>query len=112
MLTAYFDRLLVSRLAISVIYDELVNTTNNGLPFLNNVFNANSSLGNYITFLLSRSNLGISNGGIFTIGEVDQNWSAVTDQAKVAIAQDFGQWIGLMDSVIVNGKTYDGHGLL
>ncbi len=79
---------------------------------MSNIFNSNSSAPNIITFLLSRSNLGITDGGIFTIAEVDTNWDAVVNQSKIAIAQGTGQWIGVMDGVIVNGKNYTGHGLL
>ena len=88
------------------------NTSHNGAPLPNNIFGLNSNVPNYITFLLSRSNLGVTDGGIFTIGETDPNWSAVVNQSKIAIAQDFGQWVGLMDAVVVNGKSMDGHGIL
>ncbi|KAJ3557413.1 hypothetical protein NM688_g1478 [Phlebia brevispora] len=100
------------KFSISVIYNALINTTSNGLPLLNNIFNVYPQDPNYITFLLGRTNLGISDGGIFTIAEVDSSWSAVVNQSKIAIAQGLGQWIGLMDAVIVNGETFTGHGLL
>lgn len=100
------------RYNISVIYNNLANTSYNGLPLLNQIFNANSSIPNYITFLLARSNLGQTDGGIFTVGEVDPSWSAVTNQSKVAVAQGLNQWIALLDGVVVNGKNITGHGML
>lgn len=54
----------------------------------------------------------MTDGGIFTISETDPSWGAVVNQSKIAIAQDFGQWVGLMDAVVVDGKSIDGHGIL
>ncbi|KAF7789586.1 hypothetical protein EIP86_000532 [Pleurotus ostreatoroseus] len=103
----------LSSYVISSVYNTLSNGTSfNGLPLLFNIFNLNTTAPSYITFLLSRSNLGITDGGIFTISEVDPSWSAVQNQSKIAIAQGLGQWVGVMDAVIVNGKNYTGHGLL
>lgn len=79
---------------------------------MTNVFSAYANVSTYITFLLTRSNLGISDGGIFTVGETDSNWSQIANQTKIPVVQELKQWIVLMDGVIVNGKNYTGHGLL
>lgn len=76
------------------------------------IFNSNTSNPSYITFLLARSNLGMSDGGIFTISETDPAWSEVHNQSKVPIAQGLNQWVGLMDGVRVNGKNFTGNGTL
>lgn len=54
----------------------------------------------------------MTDGGIFTIGEVDSDWSNVTNQPKLPVFYDEPQWAILMDKVIVNGNEISGHGLL
>ena len=65
-----------------------------------------------MTFLLSRGNLGISEGGIFTIGEVNSNWAEVTNQPHLPIVEVIGRWLTVADAFIVNGESLSGHGLL
>ena len=77
-----------------------------------NLFSAYPNISTYITFLLTRSNLGVSDGGIFTIGETDPNWTKVLDQPQLPVLEKTHQWITLMDGVTVNGKNYTGHGIL
>ena len=90
------------------------NTTNLGYPLLNNIFASNPDTPNHITFLLSRSLLGITNGGLFTIGETAPGFDAITSQPTIAVDpwHDLGQWVGLMEGVVVNGKLFTGHGQL
>lgn len=52
---------------------------------MHNLFGAYPNISTYITFLLTRSNLGISDGGIFTIGETDPNWTKVLDQPQIEV---------------------------
>lgn len=94
------------------MYDKLNGTSYNGKPVMYNLFDSDPNIPTYITFLLARSNLGISDGGIFTIGEIDPNWTQIVNQTKVPVLQKTGQWLSFMDSVTVNGKNYSGHGLM
>lgn len=79
-----------------------------------NIFSTYTNVSTYMTFLLARSDLGITDGGIFTIGDVDPNWSAVLNQTKVPVIQTGAdqQWAALVDGMIVDGKNYSGHGIL
>lgn len=98
---------------ISMIYTTLAaNTSFNGLPVLYNVFASNLNVSNYFTFLLARSNLGITDGGIFSVGDVDPHWSSVLNQTRLPVVQALEQWVVLMDGVVVDGKHYTGHGVL
>ena len=81
-------------------------------PVMTNVFGSYTNQSEFITFLLARTNLGVSSGGIFTVGEVDSDWTNITNQTQIPVVQELGQWIALMDGVIVNGQNYSGHGLL
>lgn len=98
---------------ISEVYTTLACKNNTGgLPVLYNIFASNPSLPNYFSFLLSRSNLGVTDGGIFSVGEVDPNWSAVLNQTQIPVVSQLEQWISVMDGVVVDGKNFSGHGLL
>lgn len=98
---------------ISQIYLALAsNTPLNGNPLMYNVFSAYPNVSNHMTFLLSRSELGITDGGIFTIGDVDPNWSSILNQKQIPVVSALQQWIGITDGIIVNGKNITGHGLL
>lgn len=63
-----------------------------------------------MTFLLARSELGATDGGILTIGEVSPDWAAVTSQPKIATIPGRQEWVGYMDAMVVDGKRYSGHG--
>ena len=65
-----------------------------------------------MTFMLSRSIFGVTDGGSFTIGEVDPNYTQILDTPKYTVYKDTSQWVTLMDSVIVNGENFGGGGLL
>ena len=97
---------------LSQIDGNLKNTTFNGNPVLNNIFSTYSNLSNYMSFQLSRSNLGITDGGIFTLGEVPSNFSGVLEQPVVPVISQTTRWIGVGDGMIVNGETYIGNGIL
>lgn len=64
-----------------------------------------------MTFLLSRSELGLTDGGIFTIGEVEPDWANVTSQEKLPLVGE-PYWSIFMDKVVVNGTEFCGNGLL
>ncbi|KAI0091518.1 aspartic peptidase domain-containing protein [Irpex rosettiformis] len=97
---------------ISNVYRKLNDTSFNGETVMNNLFSAYSNISTYITFLLTRTNLGKSDGGIFTIGETDPNWTKVLDQTPLPVRAKTDEWITFMGGVSVNGKNYTGHGLL
>ncbi|KAI0766085.1 aspartic peptidase domain-containing protein [Irpex lacteus] len=102
----------LSSSAVSRVYSKLNNTEYNGQTVMHNLFGAYPNISTYITFLLTRSNLGISDGGIFTIGETDPNWTKVLDQPQIEVLTETDQWITFMGGVSVNGKNYTGHGFL
>ncbi|KAI0701485.1 aspartic peptidase domain-containing protein [Cytidiella melzeri] len=96
---------------ISQVQKQLNGSAFNGQTVMYNLFDAYPNTSTYITFLMARSNLGTSDGGIFTVGETDPNWSQILDQPKQHVLHKLDQWLTLMDGVIVNGKNYSGHGL-
>ena len=88
------------------------NTSYNGNPLLYNIFSAYPNVSNYMTFQLARSDLGITSGGVFTIGEVDPALSAVQNATQIPVVAGSYQWVGLTDGIVVNGQNFSGHGLL
>ncbi|EKM50641.1 uncharacterized protein PHACADRAFT_152796 [Phanerochaete carnosa HHB-10118-sp] len=97
---------------LSQIYERLQNTTFGGLPVLYNIFETYSNVSNFITFQLVRSKLGITEGGVFTIGDVDPNLSAVLNQTQLPVIEALNQWVVFMDGIVVDGKKFTGHGFL
>lgn len=49
-------------------------------------------------------------GGVFAIGEVSPNFTAVLDAPKMEVVSASNQWLTVMDGVVVNGTFFDGHG--
>ncbi|OBZ66133.1 hypothetical protein A0H81_13730 [Grifola frondosa] len=90
------------------------NSSYKGLPFLDNVlkgffFYPNES--NYMTFLLSRSEIGITNGGVFTIAELDSDHANVTQAPKLNVFTN-GGWTTFMDGVRINGELFTGNSVI
>ncbi|KDQ56687.1 hypothetical protein JAAARDRAFT_36180 [Jaapia argillacea MUCL 33604] len=87
----------------------------NGASFLDNVFMIYPSEPNFITFQLSRDpNLGVTSGGVFTIGEVGTGLEAVSKSPVlkvVEVSNTVPFWSTPMDGVVVNGKTFNGHSI-
>ncbi|KDQ56686.1 hypothetical protein JAAARDRAFT_194660 [Jaapia argillacea MUCL 33604] len=87
----------------------------NGASFLDNVFMIYPSEPNFITFQLSRDpNLGVTSGGVFTIGEVGTGFEAVSKSPVlkvVEVSNNAPYWSTPMDGVVVNGKTFNGHSI-
>lgn len=90
----------------SNVYKALANTSYNGDPVLYNLFSAYPSVSNYITFLLRRSGLGITEGGIFTIGDVDATLSPVLNQTQIPVFPGSPYWITSMEGIVVNGQNF------
>lgn len=95
----------------SEIYKNLQGTQYNGSPLLDNIFAAYPNTPNYMTFSLARSNLGITDGGVFTIGSVDPQWPTLTNQPKLAVYAP-NAWLIYMDGIKVNGQPHTGGGFL
>lgn len=58
--------------------------------------------------MLSRSeSTGTTDGGVFTIGEVDSSYSAITQQPELEVVSS-DRWIVFMDGMIVNGQETTG----
>ncbi|KAI0926033.1 hypothetical protein AcW1_008309 [Taiwanofungus camphoratus] len=96
-------------LASSVFY-ELNGTQYDGFPFLVNIFNFYPDEPNFITFLLSRSNIGITQGGVMTIAELVANLTEITSTPKLPVISELS-WETYMDGVYVNGEFLTGHSL-
>ncbi|TDL24668.1 acid protease [Rickenella mellea] len=97
---------------LSAISNTLQTTTFSGKTLLENVFAANPSEPNYITFQLSRSETtGTTSGGTFTIGEVNSTLSGISNAPKLNVVSK-DRWIVFMDGIIVNGKNVTGNSAL
>ncbi|KZT07621.1 acid protease [Laetiporus sulphureus 93-53] len=94
--------------SLSSVFNHLVNSSYDGFPFLVNVFNLNPDEPNFITFLLSRSDFGYTEGGIMTIAELVSNYTEITNAPKLPVVSEFG-WETYMDGVYINGEYYTGH---
>ncbi|KAH9903455.1 aspartic peptidase domain-containing protein [Cubamyces lactineus] len=94
----------------SQIYSTLKNTSweDNAAPVLYNLFKHEPDLPNYTTFLMDRTEIGISDGGVLTVSEVLSNMTEVLD-APLITSPVAGQWTTVVDGVYVNGELLTGH---
>ncbi|RPD60497.1 acid protease [Lentinus tigrinus ALCF2SS1-7] len=94
----------------SEIYSLLSNTTyeENGRAILYNLFEHEPDLPNYTAWLMSRSELGITDGGVLTVSEVLSNMTAALDAPRFdsPIPAD---WTTYMDGLYVNGRLISGY---
>ncbi|KAJ3518437.1 hypothetical protein NM688_g9439 [Phlebia brevispora] len=96
----------------SEIVYELNQTNFKGTPLIDNIFSMWPSDPNYMSFLLTRNNLGITDGGIFTIGEVAETLSDIQNATKLMVANPgWGAWVTFMDAVTINGVNYTGNSM-
>ncbi|KAI0634470.1 aspartic peptidase domain-containing protein [Trametes polyzona] len=98
----------------SDIYPLLENTSyqENATPIMHNVgthilFEHEPDLFNFTTLLMSRSEFGVTDGGVVTISEVLPNMSGILDAPKIDSVTE-GKWTVAMDGVYVNGEFLDG----
>ncbi|KZT73137.1 acid protease [Daedalea quercina L-15889] len=103
--TAGFDvgLLGVGPPAGSSVTAQLSNSSYDGYPFL-----VNPDEPNFIAFLLSRSDAGITDGGVMSIGELVQDYVAVLDQPKLSVVSS-SSWEAFMDGVYINGELITGY---
>ncbi|KAI5119387.1 hypothetical protein M0805_001061 [Coniferiporia weirii] len=93
---------------LSVVNDSLWRTEYNGNTLLNNIFASDPSLPQLSTVSLSRSfATGKTDGGVYTIGEIDSNFSAISSSPRLDVVSP-DRWIVLMDNLIVNGQNISG----
>ena len=93
---------------ISSVALALNDTRFDGQPVLLNVFAANPSLSPYITYGPSRTfSTELTDGGIFTIGEINSTYANISNQPKLPVLT-VGGWIVALDAVIVNGQNMTG----
>ncbi|KAI0786809.1 aspartic peptidase domain-containing protein [Abortiporus biennis] len=95
---------------LSIISNGLVNSSYDGSSLMQNIFNLYPNKSNFMTMQLSRSDLGMVDGGVFTIGEIDPNYAAITSSPKLEVFTTHNFWETIVDSVIINGNPYSGHG--
>ncbi|EIW64103.1 acid protease [Trametes versicolor FP-101664 SS1] len=101
----------LSRVSISTTHELLSNGTpfaENGRPIAHNILSSLEDQPNYFTFLLSRPELGVNPGGVFTISELVTELSAITSAPRLETLGN-GTWTTLLDGVYVNGMLLDGH---
>ena len=80
--------------------------------FLQNVFESDTTLKEFISFALSRSETtGATSGGIFTIGEIASNLTDVSNSPELDVVLA-DRWVVLMDGMIVNGQKLSGNSAL
>ncbi|OCH94399.1 acid protease [Obba rivulosa] len=65
-----------------------------------------------MTFLLSRLPVGITDGGIFTIAEVNETYHDIVDSPKLPVVWQQEQWSMWMQGVTVNGKSLTGNSMV
>ncbi|KAI0729115.1 aspartic peptidase domain-containing protein [Fomitopsis betulina] len=92
----------------SEIYRKLNNTEFNGANFLTNIFNLVPDEPAYMTFLLSRTNTGVTQGGVLSFGELVSNLTHIKEAPKLPILTNSG-WLTVSDGVLVNGKYHGAH---
>ncbi|KAI0325499.1 acid protease [Cubamyces sp. BRFM 1775] len=94
--------------AQSDIFQALNNTVfeENGTPILSNLFDHEPDLPNYITLLMSRSDVGLVDGGVLTISEVISNMSEVLNAPL--FQSPTTSWSTFMDGLYVNGEFING----
>ncbi|KAJ8473121.1 hypothetical protein ONZ51_g8065 [Trametes cubensis] len=89
----------------STIYTSLANTSfaENGVSIIFNIFEHLPELPNYMTFLMSRSSGGLTDGGLLTVSEVLSN---LTDILKAPLLNSLSDelWETTLDGVYLNGK--------
>ena len=93
---------------LSAVEDALSGSKFDGQTLIENIVAANSSLAEFITFSLSRSfATGTTDGGVFSIGEIDSNFTAVSNSPQLEVI-DSSRWIVFMDGIVINGKNLTG----
>ncbi|KAH9848559.1 aspartic peptidase domain-containing protein [Lenzites betulinus] len=94
----------------SQIYGLLMNSSyaENATPILYNLFKHETDLPNYTAFLMSRSEVGITDGGVLTVSEILPDMLDVL-QAPKFVSPINSQWTTVMDGVYVNGVFVNGH---
>lgn len=101
----------MSRANISRVSSALANDTSfkgTGLPILYNIFATYPNVSRYITFILNRSPLGMTEAGFYSIGGVNASLSCIVNQTQIPVVTGSHQWVGTMDAIIVNGKDITG----
>ncbi|TCD63158.1 hypothetical protein EIP91_005886 [Steccherinum ochraceum] len=98
--------------SLSVVESTLqsANSQYDGSSFLDNVFGLYPDEPNFMTFLLSRNGLGTSDGGVFTIGDVEQNHTSIVNSTKLSIVAP-SLWVTFMDGVQIDENLHYGGSL-
>ncbi|OBZ76478.1 Aspartic protease [Grifola frondosa] len=96
--------------SLSVLFNNLDGSPYDGTPFMNNVFQTYQNESSFYTFLLSRSEVGITDGGIFTIGELGSHNESISQAPKLSLLVD-KIWMIAVDGAIINGQSITGNGI-
>ncbi|TDL16305.1 acid protease [Rickenella mellea] len=85
-----------------------VANTVGGAPLMQTIFASNPGQQNFTTFQFSRSEAtGTTDGGIFSINEINPNFTGVTNSPKLNGISNFW-WITFLDGIKVNGVLVNG----
>ncbi|KDQ56689.1 hypothetical protein JAAARDRAFT_36184 [Jaapia argillacea MUCL 33604] len=88
------------------------NSAYDGSSLLDNIFKIYPEEPNVMTFLLTRDSvMGITSGGAFTLGDIDHDYSAISNtpvRKVVAPIPNFPTWTIPMNAMTINGQKYTG----
>jgi hypothetical protein len=78
-----------------------------GQPFLNNLFASNTSLPNFISFVLNRNidSNATAPDGVFTVAEIEEGYEDINNVNSISVfPPGKNEWAVLLDAMIANGK--------
>ncbi|KAK7681780.1 hypothetical protein QCA50_015127 [Cerrena zonata] len=90
---------------LSNVDRKLSSSDYDGSSFLESIFTAYQDKPNCITFYLSRNTVGATDGGLFTISEVLDDFNSILDEPKLPVVSS-SRWYTFMDSFLINGQYY------
>ncbi|RPD60484.1 acid protease [Lentinus tigrinus ALCF2SS1-7] len=94
----------------SQIYATLMNTSyaDNAKAMLYNLFAHEPDRPDYVTWLMSRTELGDGSGGVLTVSEVLANMTDILDAPQLNSLMS-GEWVYWLDGIYINGRFFGGH---
>lgn len=84
------------------------NSTSSGSPLIENIFSHSTAKGSFVTLLFPRTTLGVSDGGVFTIGEVPTELRAITDTPRLEVVANSQSWALNMEGLLTNEGALTG----
>ncbi|KAJ3529543.1 hypothetical protein NM688_g7840 [Phlebia brevispora] len=88
--------------ASSIMLDLGENQNVNGHTLMYNILETYPSIGNFMSFLLSRTETGTSEGGTFTIGDIASGMDSISQTPQLPVLLDT-RWAIAINGMIING---------